>query len=80
MSKAKKLIIVLVTFLLVTEASMEDTLWPLERVLYIHHTLRLQKELPETKTLINSNNEVNTMSPVYVAKLGLKVWKTDIGV
>lgn len=29
-------------------------------------------------TLINFSNEVNTMTSIYIVKLGFKIWKTNI--
>ena len=29
--------------------------------------------------LINSGSEVNAMTPAYAKKLGLRIWKTDVG-
>ena len=75
---AKKLVVVLATSLSVTVASIEDILWLLEKVLCIHYLLRFQKDLRETRALINSGSEINAMTPAYIAKLGLEVQKTDI--
>lgn len=65
MSKTKKLAIVLANSSSITKASMEDTLRPLERVLYIHHPFYFQKDLYKAKTLINLSNEINTIIPAY---------------
>ena len=75
----KRLVAVLATSTLVIKASMEDSLQPLKKIPYIHHPLRFQKDPHKDKALIDLSNEVNTMTPVYAAKLGLKVWKTNIG-
>lgn len=77
-SKAKKLVIVLATSLLLTEASMKDTLWPLEKVLCIYHSFCFQKNLYKIRVLINSSSEINAIILTYIAKLGLKVGKTNI--
>ena len=78
MYRAKKLAVISATSLLVTAASMENTLRLLERVLCIHHLLHFQKDLQETRVLIDLGNEVNAMTPTYATKLGLKIRKTDI--
>ena len=79
MYKAKKLAIVSATSLSVTVTSIEDILRPLERVPYIHHPLYFQKDLQETRALIDLGSEINAMTPAYAAKLGFEVQKTDIG-
>ena len=38
----------------------------------------LQKNIIDVQALINLGSEVNIITPAYVAKLGLKVWPTDI--
>ena len=76
---AKKLAIISATCSLVTAASMEDNLRPLERVSCIHHLLYFQKDLRGTRALINLGSKVNAMTPTYAAKLGLGVQETDIG-
>ena len=63
---------------LVTEDNIENNWWPLEKILYIHHLLRFWKDPHKTKTLIDLRSEVNTMTPAYTPKLGLKIRKTDI--
>lgn len=78
MSEANKLAVILATSLLVIASNMEDTLWLLKRVLYIHYPLCFQKDLYEITALIALDSEVYTMTPTYIAKLDLKVWKTDI--
>ena len=79
MCKAKKLAVVLATSSSVTATSMLNTLWPLERVPYIHHLLHFQKNLREIRVLIDLSSEVNAMTPAYAAKLGLRVRETNIG-
>ena len=79
MHGAKKLAVVSATSLLVTAASMKNTLRSLERVLCIYHPLRFRKDLRETRALIDWGGEINALIPVYAAKLGLKVQKIDIG-
>ena len=60
-----------------TEASKEEHMF-LERVLYIHYLLRFRKDTIGIKALIDSGSEVNAMTPAYVLKLGLKVYRTDV--
>ena len=78
MSKVKKLVSVSATSLSVTEASKEEYV-TLERVPCIHYLLRFRKDTAGVRALIDSDSEVNAMSPAYASKLGLKVHYTDIG-
>ena len=66
------------TSLLVTKTYMKNTLQLLEKRLYIYYLLYFWKDPHETKALINLDNEVNDMTPAYIAKLGLKIQKTNI--
>lgn len=77
-SEVKKLVVLSVTSLLVTKASMKNTLRPLKIVPCIYHQLYFQKNLRETRAFIDSNIEVNVITLVYIVKLSLKVRKTDI--
>lgn len=45
----------------------------LERVLYIYHLVRFKKDQTKIQALLDFGNEVNTMAPAYIVKLGLKV-------
>ena len=44
---------------------------------YIHYPVRFQKE--QVRALLNSGSKVNTMSPAYTKRLGLKTLKTNVG-
>lgn len=57
---------------------MEKTSRPLEKISCIHYLLCFQKDLCETRALIDLDSEFNAMTPAYAVKLGLKIWKTDI--
>ena len=58
-----------------TETNKEVTL---ERVPCIHYPLRFRKDTVGVRALVDSDSEVNAMTPVYAAKLGLQVRRTDI--
>lgn len=73
MSKAKKVVIVLANSLLVTKSSIENTLWPLEKILCIYHPLYFQKNPLEIRALIDLNSEVNTMTPAYTTRLDFNI-------
>lgn len=60
------------------KASIKNILYPLKKVLYIYYPFRFQKDLHETKALINLGNKINIMTPAYAAKLDLKIQKTNI--
>ena len=47
------------------------------RVPCIHYPVRFQEE--QVRALLDSGSKVNTMSPIYTKKLGLKTWKTNVG-
>ena len=52
----------------------------LDRVPYIHYSVQFQKNKEATIwALINSSSKVNAITPAYIFKLGLKIWKTDVG-
>ena len=59
-----------------TEASQEDVV-ALDRVPCIRYPIRSKKEWGPG--LIDSDSEVNAMTPGYASKLGLKVRPTDGG-
>ena len=64
------------TFSLVTETSKEDDV-ALQRVPCIYYPIRFKKN--EVQALINSGSQVNAMAPAYASRLGLRVYRTDIG-
>ena len=57
----------------VTGSDEEDVV----RVPCIHYPVRFQEE--QVKALLDSGSEVNAMNPDFARKLGLKVWKTNVG-
>ena len=76
MSKTKKLVLISVTSLSVTETSKEDDV-PLQKVPCVHYLIRFKKK--EVQALIDSGSEVNAMTPAYASRLCLQVHRTDIG-
>lgn len=50
----------------------------LEYILYIHYLFCFYKTIGNIKTLIDASSRVNTMTPVYILKLGLNIRKTNI--
>ena len=44
----------------------------------IQYSIRFQKE--QIKALLDSSSEVNAMNPNIAQKVGLKFWKTNVGV
>ena len=62
-----------------TVASMKDTLWLIEKVLYIYYPLHFQKDFCKIRVLIELGSEINIMTSAYTAELGLKIQKTNIG-
>ena len=75
MSRAKKLVSVLATFLSVIETNKEDDV-ALQRVSYVYYPIWFKKK--EIQALIDSGSEVNAMTLAYVSKLGLQVHCTNV--
>ena len=48
-----------------------------EKIPYIYYLVCFQKYQEQIKILFDSGSKVNTMSLVYVKKLGFKTWKTN---
>ena len=61
---------------LVTETNKEDDV-TLQRVPCVHYSIQFKKK--EVQALIDSGSEVNTMTPTYILRLGLQVYRTNIG-
>ena len=77
--QGKKLVSVLATSALVIEASKEAQKVILDRVPCIHYLVQFQKDKGSIIwALIDSNSEVNAMTPAYAKQLGLQVRKTDV--
>ena len=51
----------------------------LKRVPCIHYPLRFRNNTTSIRALVDLGSEVNAMTPTYIAKLDLKVRKTNIG-
>ena len=49
----------------------------LQRVLYIYYPIRFKKK--EVQALIDSGSKVNAITPAYALRLGLWVYRTNIG-
>ena len=62
---------------LVTKTSKKK-LVSLERILCICYPLRFRKDIADIRALIDSNSELNAMTPAYASKLDLKVHHTII--
>ena len=69
---SKKLVSVLTTSVSLTDGS-EGVV----KVSCIHYPVRFQEE--QVRVLLDSGSKVNTMSPAYAEKLGLKTWTTNVG-
>ena len=51
----------------------------LKKISCIDYPVVFQEDQKQIRVLLNSGSKVNTMSPIYIKKLGLKTWKTNIG-
>ena len=69
---SKKLVSVSATFVPMTGGDKK-----IVRVPYIYYPVRFQEK--QVRALLNSDSKVNAMNPNYLQKLGLKIWKTNIG-
>ena len=49
----------------------------MHRVPCVHYLIRFKKK--EVQALIDSGSEVNVMTPAYTLKLGLQVYRNDVG-
>lgn len=62
-----------------TEANKKDKVI-LKRILYIHYPLRFYKDKEnKVQALINLSSKLNSMTPAYRSKLGLKIYHIDVG-
>ena len=50
----------------------------LEKMSYIYYPLRFKKDTVDVKALMDSDNEVNAITPAYASKLGFKVHLTNV--
>lgn len=87
LKKTQKLVLVSTTALLVIDLrnkTMREDLkipkvTPLQRTPYIRYLVQIQKSL-KIQVLINFSSEINVMTPTYVIKLDLSIWKTNVKV
>ena len=50
----------------------------LEWVPYIYYLLYFWKDTTGVRALIDLGSDVNTRTPVYISKLGLKIYLTNV--
>ena len=60
------------------EPNKEDDL-ALAKIPCIYYPLCFQKDTIEAKALIDSGNEINAMTLIYVSKLNLRVHRINVG-
>ena len=75
MSKAIKLVLVLANSSSMIKTIKKDDV-ALKGILCIYYPIKFKKN--EVEALINSSSEINVMALVYAAKLGLKVYYTNV--
>ena len=51
----------------------------LDRFHYVYYPVQFWKDKSMIWGLINFGSKVNTITPTYTTKLGLKVWRADVG-
>ena len=49
----------------------------LERIPYIRYLVTFKDQ---TEAILDSGSEVNAINPAFASQLGLKIWKTNVGV
>ena len=59
--------------------SVTASLEALQRVPCIQYPIQFKENQPKVKALIDSGNEINTMTPAYVTKLSLNTQETSVG-
>ena len=74
----KKLVLVLTTSSLITEVSIGVEDQQLERFLFIQYLVKFKKDYTKVQVLLDSNSEINAMTPAYTAKLWLHVYPTNV--
>lgn len=62
--------------LLITKSNKKNVI--LEKILYIYYLFYFQKDTIKVKIIINSNNKINIIILVYIAKLGFKTYYNNI--
>lgn len=62
----------------ISDFSINNPTPPLKHILCIYYLLYFEKDKSNIKILIDSNSEVNAMTPIYVFKLGFKVHYINI--
>ena len=79
--QTKKLVLVLATSMLVTNAKEPQKLRALDRVSCICYPIHFWKNKSKNiLALLNSKSKINAMTLAYAAPLGLKVQKTNIAI
>ena len=63
--------------MLITDSSGKEVV--LERVPYIYYPVQFQGSQEQVRALLDSGSKVNAMSPAYIERLGLYIWKTNGG-
>ena len=71
----EKLVLVSATFTPMTVTSEKA----LKCVPYVYCPVQFWKDSSKTKALIDSESEINAISPAYAKKLGFQIRKTDVG-
>ena len=78
--QAKKLVLVLAISTSVTGTKEAPKVRVMDRISCIHYPVQFRNNKGrDVLAFLNSRREVNAITPAYVAQLGLKVQKTDVG-
>ena len=71
---SKKLVLVSVDFVLMTDGDEENML---RKISYIYYLLYFNKD--KVWIIFNNRNKINAISFNYAQKFGLKIWITSVG-
>lgn len=71
----KKLVLVSIISIPIIKTSKKNMF--LDRISYIYYSIRFKKN--KMKALIDLSSEINAMTLIYIAKLDLKIYFTNVG-
>lgn len=74
---SKKLAVVLVIFMSMTEIKKKTTL-SFVYILYIYHSVYFKKDHAKIYALLDYDNKINTIILIYTLNLGLRIFLTNI--
>lgn len=67
------------TLLLITRVNIKVKNQQLERILFIQYPIKFMRGYTEVQALLDSKSKVNSITPIYIAKLELYVCLNNVG-